>query len=121
MMHRRTLSAEFDSLVKCRQISIRPQLLASDRVALGIPQNNVSRQVLVQRAQGVADPGSHNRTSGKNPAGQQHVETFKMIVVLGVHRSHKAQVIDNGADVRQSVGHVHTAVAVSAELQRRRQ
>ena len=95
MLHGRAPHAELDALIERRQITVRPQRLAADRVSVRIAQHHVCRQILILRAQGVADPCAHHRPAGEDLAGEQHVQPFEVIVVLGVHRADEAQVVDD--------------------------
>ena len=90
MVHGRTLHAELDSGKRGGQVTIGPQLLAADGVAGGVAQHDVSGQALVLRAQRVADPAAHHGPAREDLAGEQHVERFQVIVVLGVHAANEA-------------------------------
>ena len=113
--------AEFDTLVQSRKKSVCPELLAANGVPFRIAQHDVGRQVLILRAQCIADPRAHHRPARKNIASKQHVEPFEMIVVLRVHRTHKAKIINDCAHVGQSFRDVHAALPMFLKFQRRRQ
>ena len=74
--------------------------LPLDVVAGRIAQHDIRRQVLVLGAQRVADPRSQRRPAREDLAGLHHVDAFRVVVVLGVHRPDQAQLVGDRAQVR---------------------
>jgi len=97
----RAAHVELDALVERRQEAVGPKLPAPDRVSLWIAQDHVRGQVLVFRAECVADPGAHSRSTREDLAGQQHIQALGVVVVLGVHRADEAELVNDFGLVRQ--------------------
>src|SRR5580700_80148 len=99
--------------------AVLPERRAASVVTVWIAQNYVRRQVLVDGAQGVADPRTKRRPSGKDFARIQAAQPLRMVVVVADHRPHEAQLVGDRTDVRQKFAQLHPALAMRTEAKRR--
>ena len=117
----RAAHVELDALIERRQEAIGPKQPAPDRVPLRVAQDHVRGQVLVFRAERVADPSAHGRAPRKDLAGQQHVQPLGVVVVLGVHRADEAELVNDFGLVRQGLRNVHPALPPLLKFEGRRE
>jgi hypothetical protein len=115
VVHRGAFHRELDAGVSSRKVAVGPELFAADGVAGGIAEDDVRRETLVFRAEGVADPGAHDGAAGEDFAGEEHVERFEVVVVLGVHATDEGEVVDDAGGVGEHLGDVHAGLPVFFE------
>ena len=118
------LRAERHAGVLARQIAGRPepgrdglQLLRVRRLG---HQDDERRQVLVERAQAVGDPGAQAGPAGDLVAGLHEGDGRLVVDGVGVHAADEAHVVDHLGRVRQQLADPHAALAVLGELVLRR-
>ena len=87
----RLVRADDRSLIQRRQPAVRPVAHAVDRMAAGIGQHHVRRQVLALGAQAVGEPRAQRRPARLRLAGV-HVPDRRLVAVdAGVHRADRGR------------------------------
>ncbi len=84
-------------------------------------QHDVAGQVLVVGPQTVGQPGPERRPADLGMAGVHHEHRRLMIRDVRVDGADEADVVGARADVREQFAHVHSALAVLLERERRAQ
>jgi hypothetical protein len=96
-----------------------PHLSAGVREVLA--QDDVRRQIGIQRAEAVAEPGSeagHGDSSGAGVHGEDGLEVLEDV---GVERPNDAEVVGDLAEVGEKLADLEAAFAVLLERERRRE
>ena len=116
MPHRCLARTELYPLKLSGQPAAGPELLSGRRVPFGVAQHHEGGKILVLRTQRIGHPGSEDRPAGENPACLEHVQAFRMVVVLGVHGADHAQVVGHCGEVGRRLAQLDTALPVLAKL-----
>ena len=79
-------------------------------------EHDEGRQVLVERAEAVGDPGAEAGAAGDLVPGLDVGDRRFVVDRLGVHAPDEANVVDHLRHVRQHLAHPHVVLAVLGEL-----
>lgn len=104
-------------LVNARQEAIAPELGSHNGFAG--TENHEAREVLVDRPEAVAKPGTHAGTNRLAVATGHHEQRWFMVGDIGVHGADDADVIDAPGDIGIEFADFDAALAVFLKLERR--
>ena len=106
------------ALVHRRQEGAVPQRRAHRRRHVGT-EHHEARQVLVVGAEAVGEPRAERWAADLGVAGVHHQHRRLVVRDVGVHGADEADVVGAAADVRKQLAHLHAALAVLLERERR--
>ncbi len=117
--HRVAIGAQLDSLVARRQKSGAPVIVVEDlparQLAVLRGHDHERRQVLIHAAQAIAQPRAHARPARLLGAGEEERHRRGVVDRVGAHRANDADIVGDGARVRQKVAEPLPAAAPLAE------
>ena len=79
-------------------------------------QDHVGGEILVERAQPVADPRPDARTRKRYRTSMDAKRGFEMISVVRPHRANHAKVIHHPGHVRKEIAHLGATLAMGFEI-----
>ncbi len=117
--HRLAAAGEPHALMAAVEKAVAPESRVQRLVAFVLgDEHDERRQVLVHRAQAVADPRADRRAAGDLRAGLKERDRGVVVDGLGVHALDEAQLVGQRGGVRHQLAHPRAAFAVLLELER---
>ena len=116
---RRATTAEQRALIRRRHVARRPVRRTADRPATRVRHHHKARQILIRRAQPIAQPRPQARLADEDAARVHLQTTRRMSRRVRVHRPDHAQVIRMTRRVRKQTADLQPTLSMPRELKRR--
>ncbi len=103
-----TVAAKWGSLINGGKEARGPVADAIDLIVRGVAEDDIGRQVLVDRAERVGDPRADRRASDAGLSGLEVAESAFVVIDQRVHRTNLAEIIGASGQVRQEFTELHS-------------